>query len=87
MTKDCRHKLAGGAGMRGSYHGYDGSCLPWSDEIVHHYRLSSAALRIAYCPVGEDSSGVGVQKVTVEPVVERTAVVRTCDLSPPLVVH
>jgi Raf kinase inhibitor-like YbhB/YbcL family protein len=29
--------FAGDESMKGDYHGYDGPCPPWNDEIVHHY--------------------------------------------------
>ncbi len=41
--------MAGDADMAGDYHGYDGPCPPWNDEIVHHYRFKLYALDIDSC--------------------------------------
>ena len=38
--------MAGDEAMAGDYHGYDGPCPPWNDEIVHHYRFKLFALDI-----------------------------------------
>ena len=29
--------FASDKGMAGDYHGYDGPCPPWNDELLHHY--------------------------------------------------
>ncbi len=41
--------MAGDADMGGNYHGYDGPCPPWNDEIPHHYRFKLFALDIDSC--------------------------------------
>ncbi len=41
--------MAGDAAMAGNYHGYDGPCPPWNDELVHHYRFKLYALDIESC--------------------------------------
>jgi len=38
--------FAGDADMEGDYHGYDGPCPPWNDEIVHHYVFTLFALDV-----------------------------------------
>ena len=38
--------FAGDNDMRGDYHGYDGPCPPWNDEIIHHYVFTVYALDI-----------------------------------------
>ena len=43
--------FASDPGMAGNYHGYDGCCPPWNDEILHHYVFTLYALDIARCPV------------------------------------
>lgn len=43
--------FAGDAEMAGRYHGYDGPCPPWNDEIPHRYRFELHALDVARCPV------------------------------------
>ncbi|WP_019053861.1 YbhB/YbcL family Raf kinase inhibitor-like protein [Sphingobium xenophagum] len=30
--------------MAGTYHGYDGPCPPWNDELVHRYVFTVYAL-------------------------------------------
>jgi Raf kinase inhibitor-like YbhB/YbcL family protein len=41
--------MAGDEEMGGEYHGYDGPCPPWNDEIPHHYRFKLFALDIDSC--------------------------------------
>jgi Raf kinase inhibitor-like YbhB/YbcL family protein len=41
--------MAGDEEMGGNYHGYDGPCPPWNDEIPHHYRFKLFALNIDSC--------------------------------------
>lgn len=38
--------FAGDEQMKGDYHGYDGPCPPWNDEIVHHYVFTLYALDV-----------------------------------------
>ena len=38
--------FAGDNDMRGDYHGYDGPCPPWNDEIIHHYVFTVYALDV-----------------------------------------
>ncbi|WP_374339979.1 YbhB/YbcL family Raf kinase inhibitor-like protein [Methyloversatilis sp.] len=42
--------FAGDAQMSGDYHGYDGPCPPWNDEIVHHYVFTLYALDVERLP-------------------------------------
>jgi len=41
--------MSGDDTMSGNYHGYDGPCPPWNDEIIHHYRFKLFALDIDSC--------------------------------------
>jgi Raf kinase inhibitor-like YbhB/YbcL family protein len=43
--------FAGDNDMRGDYHGYDGPCPPWNDEIVHRYIFTVYALDIEQLPL------------------------------------
>ena len=43
--------FAGDHAMKGDYHGYDGPCPPWNDEILHHYVFTLYALDIARLPL------------------------------------
>jgi Raf kinase inhibitor-like YbhB/YbcL family protein len=38
--------FAGDAQMAGDYHGYDGPCPPWNDEITHRYIFTLYALDV-----------------------------------------
>jgi Raf kinase inhibitor-like YbhB/YbcL family protein len=38
--------MAGDEQMAGEYHGYDGPCPPWNDELLHHYRFTVYALDV-----------------------------------------
>ena len=39
--------FAGDGDMMGDYHGYDGPCPPWNDELPHHYVFTVYALDTA----------------------------------------
>ncbi len=43
--------FAADADMAGDYHGYDGPCPPWNDEIPHHYVFTVYALDLERLPV------------------------------------
>jgi Raf kinase inhibitor-like YbhB/YbcL family protein len=43
--------FAGDEAMKGDYHGYDGPCPPWNDELPHRYVFTVYALDVARCPV------------------------------------
>ena len=43
--------FAGDGDMRGDYHGYDGPCPPWNDEIVHRYVFTLYALDVEKLPL------------------------------------
>jgi Raf kinase inhibitor-like YbhB/YbcL family protein len=47
--------------MRGDYHGYDGPCPPWNDEIVHRYIFTLYALDLAQLPVDGHFTGTAVR--------------------------
>lgn len=38
--------FTGDADMEGVYGGYDGSCPPWNDSLVHHYTFEVFALEV-----------------------------------------
>lgn len=54
--------FASDAQMSGDYHGYDGPCPPWNDEIVHHYVFTLYALDVASLPVDGALTGQNVIK-------------------------
>ena len=53
--------FAGDASMGGDYHGYDGPCPPWNDEIPHRYVFTVFALDVERCPVGGRFGGADVR--------------------------
>jgi len=55
--------FAGDHDMRGDYHGYDGPCPPWNDEIVHHYVFTVYALDIDSLPLTGKFGGLEVRAV------------------------
>ncbi|QJT82274.1 YbhB/YbcL family Raf kinase inhibitor-like protein [Kosakonia sp. MUSA4] len=54
--------FASDAQMSGDYHGYDGPCPPWNDEIVHRYVFTLYALDVASLPVDGALTGQNVRK-------------------------
>ena len=49
--------FAGDPDMTGDYHGYDGPCPPWNDEIPHHYVFTLHALDIERLPLASRFCG------------------------------
>ena len=47
--------------MSGDYFGYDGSCPPWNDSIVHHYVFTLYALDVEKCGVSGKFTGGDVR--------------------------
>ena len=54
--------FAGDDAMRGDYHGYDGPCPPWNDELEHHYVFTLYALDIERCALGERFGGAELRR-------------------------
>jgi Raf kinase inhibitor-like YbhB/YbcL family protein len=52
--------FAGDASMGGDYHGYDGPCPPWNDEIPHRYVFTVFALDVERCPIEGSFTGAEV---------------------------
>ena len=48
--------------MCGDYHGYDGPCPPWNDELRHRYVFTVYALDVARLPVEGKFTGVQVRE-------------------------
>lgn len=53
--------FAGDETMGGDYHGYDGPCPPWNDEIPHRYVFTVFALDVERCPVEGRFGGAEVR--------------------------
>ena len=54
--------FAGDEAMKGDYHGYDGPCPPWNDEIQHHYLFTLYALDIPKLPLTGRFGGDDVRR-------------------------
>ena len=72
----------GDADMRGQYHGYDGPCPPWNDEITHHYHFTLYALDVDRCPVEAGFDGPGMLKAIEGHVLAKASLMGTYCLNP-----
>ncbi|MHA1989607.1 MAG: YbhB/YbcL family Raf kinase inhibitor-like protein [Candidatus Hodarchaeales archaeon] len=48
--------------MEGSYHGYDGPCPPWNDELIHEYHFKLYALDVESLNLPDPFGGPDVLK-------------------------
>ncbi|THF66115.1 YbhB/YbcL family Raf kinase inhibitor-like protein [Pseudothauera nasutitermitis] len=76
--------FAGDEAMRGDYHGYDGPCPPWNDELLHHYVFTLYALDIPRCPVEGKFGGADVRKAIEGHVLASASITGTYTLNPTL---
>jgi Raf kinase inhibitor-like YbhB/YbcL family protein len=74
--------FAGDKDMAGDYHGYDGPCPPWNDEILHHYVFTLYALDVEKCPVSGKFGGADVLKAIDGHVLAKAEVMGTYALNP-----
>ncbi len=74
--------FAGDKDMGGDYHGYDGPCPPWNDEILHHYVFTVYALDVATCPVSGRFGGGDVLKAIEGHVLAKASITGTYALNP-----
>lgn len=74
--------FAGDSSMAGDYHGYDGPCPPWNDEVLHHYVFTLYALDVARCPVDGRFGGADVRAVIEPYVLAEASVTGTYSLNP-----
>jgi Raf kinase inhibitor-like YbhB/YbcL family protein len=74
--------FAGDKDMAGDYHGYDGPCPPWNDEILHHYVFTVYALDVAACPVSGRFGGGDVLKAIEGHVLAKASITGTYALNP-----
>lgn len=49
--------MAGNPEMAGQYHGYDGPCPPWNDELLHHYAFTVYALDVERLELADGFTG------------------------------
>lgn len=76
--------FAGDADMAGDYHGYDGPCPPWNDELLHHYHFTLYALDVERCPVEGRLDGPAVRKAVEGHVLGSARLVGTFATNPAL---
>lgn len=74
----------GDESMAGNYHGYDGPCPPWNDEIIHHYHFTLYALDVDRCAVEGVFGGPEVLAAIEGHVLEQAKFVGTYTLNPSL---
>jgi Raf kinase inhibitor-like YbhB/YbcL family protein len=68
--------------MGGDYHGYDGPCPPWNDEIVHRYVFTLFALDIEKLPVSGNFTGKDVREAVRGHVLAQAALTGRYALNP-----
>ncbi|MCE1239294.1 MAG: YbhB/YbcL family Raf kinase inhibitor-like protein [Azonexaceae bacterium] len=76
--------FAGDNDMRGDYHGYDGPCPPWNDEIVHRYIFTVYALDIEKLPLTGRFGGPEVRAAMAGHVLAEASLTGTYTLNPAL---
>ena len=52
--------MANNEQMKGQYHGYDGPCPSWNDELVHRYVFTVYALSVPTLNLSGDFDGEAV---------------------------
>ncbi|MBL0354359.1 MAG: YbhB/YbcL family Raf kinase inhibitor-like protein [Candidatus Dechloromonas phosphoritropha] len=76
--------FAGDNDMRGDYHGFDGPCPPWNDEIIHRYVFTVYALDIEQLPVSGKFGGPEVRAAIAGHVLAEASLTGTYTLNPSL---
>ena len=76
--------FAGDESMKGDYHGYDGPCPPWNDEMLHHYVFTLYALDVARCAVEGRFTGPDVRAAITGHVLAEAKLTGTYSLNPAL---
>jgi hypothetical protein len=76
--------FAGDHDMRGDYHGYDGPCPPWNDEIVHHYVFTVFALDVETLPLAGRFGGPEVRAAMQGHILAQASLTGTYTLNPAL---
>ena len=68
--------------MSGSYHGYDGPCPPWNDELPHRYVFTVYALDVARLPVEGAFRGPDVRQAVQRHVLAQASITGRYTLNP-----
>ena len=76
--------FAGDEAMAGDYHGYDGPCPPWNDEIVHRYVFTVYALDMAEVALPARFSGAELRAAIDSHVLAQASITGTYTLNPAL---
>lgn len=76
--------FANDADMKGNYHGYDGPCPPWNDELLHHYVFTLYALDVPRLAVEGHFTGADVQAALKGHVLAEASLTGTYSLNPKL---
>jgi Raf kinase inhibitor-like YbhB/YbcL family protein len=74
--------FASDAEMSGDYHGYDGPCPPWNDEMPHRYVFTVFALDVARLDVPARFGGADVRKAIEGHVLAQAAITGRYTLNP-----
>ena len=74
--------FAGDKEMAGDYHGYDGPCPPWNDEIPHRYVFTVYALDLERLPVSGAFGGKDVRRAVQGHVVAQASITGRYTLNP-----
>lgn len=74
--------FSGDADMAGDYHGYDGPCPPWNDEILHHYIFTLYALDLPRCPVEGSFTGSQLREAIAGHILGEAQITGTYTLNP-----
>lgn len=68
--------------MAGDYHGYDGPCPPWNDELPHRYVFTVYALDVERLPVEGAFRGPDVRQAIQRHVLAQAAITGRYTLNP-----
>ena len=74
--------FASDASMSGDYHGYDGPCPPWNDEIPHRYVFTVYALDVERLPLQGRFGGKDVRQAIEGHVLAQASITGRYSLNP-----
>ncbi len=74
--------FASDAAMAGNYHGYDGPCPPWNDEIPHRYVFTVFALDVERLSVAGSFGGNDVRRAVEGHVLAQASITGRYTLNP-----
>jgi Raf kinase inhibitor-like YbhB/YbcL family protein len=76
--------FAGDADMEGDYHGYDGPCPPWNDELVHNYIFRLYALDVPRLDLPATFTGADLRKAIFGHILDEAQLIASYTLNPQL---